>query len=349
MKICIYGGGNLGHVMAGYLAAKREHEITMLTNRPEKWSKIIQVTDLYGKVFQGALALVTSSPAEALPDADIVLMCLPGFAFHDELLKIRDFISPQTKVGTVVSSSGFFFEAFDILPDNITLFGFQRVPFIARTTEYGKSAELKGYKKELNVAIERCSEEEKNALREILSILFKTPVNLLHSFYEAALTNSNPLLHPARLYSLWKDWTPEITYSHNPFFYEEWTDEASEFLIAMDGEFQELLGHLPVREGSIPPILEYYESNDAQSLTNKLRSIPAFAGISSPMIKLPDNQGYIPDFNSRYFTEEILCGMRYIVEVAKTKGIKMPLICEIYSWGVSCISKYYQDIGRLKI
>ena len=27
MKICIYGGGNLGHVMAGYLAAKREHEI----------------------------------------------------------------------------------------------------------------------------------------------------------------------------------------------------------------------------------------------------------------------------------------------------------------------------------
>ena len=106
----------------------------------------------------------------------------------------------------------------------------------------------------------------------------------------------------------------------------------------MDGEFQELLGHLPVREGSIPPILEYYESYDAQSLTNKLRSIPAFAGISSPMIKLPDNQGYIPDFNSRYFTEDIPYGMRYIVEVANNVKVEVPLIKKIYLWGVSRIN-----------
>ncbi len=340
MKICICGGGNLGHVVAGYLAAKREHEITMLTNRPEKWSKNIQVIDLYGKVFKGELASVSSSPAEALSNVDIVLICLPGFALHDELLKVRDYISPHTKVGAVVSSSGFFFEAFDILPDNITLFGFQRVPFIGRTIEYGKSAELKGYKKELNVAIVRCSEEEKYDLREILSVLFKTPVNLLHSYYEAALTNSNPLLHPARLYSLWKDWTPGIVYTKNPLFYQEWTDEASEFLIAMDEEFQKLLRHLPVREGSIPSILEYYESYDAQSLTNKLRSILAFAGISSPMIELPENSGYIPDFDSRYFTEDIPYGMRYIVDVAHQIGVKIPNIECIYSWGVSCINKY---------
>ena len=340
MKICICGGGNLGHVVAGYLAASKEHVITMLTSRPEKWSNNIQVTDLNGKVFNGELALVTSSPKKALSDADIVLMCLPGFAFHDELLKVRDYISPHTKVGTVVSSSGFFFEAFDILPEDIMLFGFQRVPFIARTVEYGKSAELKGYKKELNVAIERCSEGEKNVFCRVLSLLFKTPVNLLHSYYEVALTNSNPLLHPARLYSLWKDWTPEVTYPHNPLFYEEWTEEASEFLIAMDEEFQELLRYLPVKEGSIPPILDYYESYDAKSLTNKLRSIPAFAGIHSPMIELPDNNGFIPDFDSRYFTEDISYGMRYIVDVALQFGVKIPTIERIYSWGVSCINTY---------
>ena len=340
MKICVCGGGNLGHVVAGYLAASREHEIIMLTNRPEKWSKNIQVIDLYGKVLNGELALVTSLPKEALLDADIVLMCLPGFAFHDELLKIRDFISPHTKVGSVVSSSGFFFEAFDILPSNIALFGFQRVPFIARTIEYGKSAELKGYKKELNVAIERCTEEEKDDFCKVLSILFKTPVNLLHSYYEAALTNSNPLLHPARLYSLWKDWTPGIVYANNPLFYQGWTDEASEFLIAMDKEFQELLQHLPVREGSIPSILDYYESYDAKSLTTKLQSLPAFAGIYSPMIELSKNNGYIPDFNSRYFIEDIPFGMKYIVDVAHQTEVKIPTIECIYSWGVSCINYY---------
>ena len=116
-------------------------------------------------------------------NTDVVLMCLLGFAYHNEHIKIKDFISPHTKVGTIVSSSGFFFEAFDLLPDNICLFGFQRVPFIARTIEYGKAAELKGYKKELNVAIERCPEEEKKELCFLLSSLFHTPVNLLHSFY----------------------------------------------------------------------------------------------------------------------------------------------------------------------
>ena len=340
MRICICGGGNLGHVVSGYLASSRKHEIVMLTNRPEKWNKTIEVTDLYGKKFEGELCLITSSPAEALANTDIVLMCLPGFAYHNELIKIKDFISPHTKVGTIVSSSGFFFEAFDLLPDNICLFGFQRVPFIARTIEYGKAAELKGYKKELNVAVERCSEEEKKDLCLLLSSLFHTPVNLLHSFYEAALTNSNPLLHPARLYSLWKDWTPGIVYSRNPFFYQEWTDEASELLISMDEEFQSLLKHLPVREGSIPPILEYYESHDKETLTSKLRSIPAFAGITSPMIELNDSQGYIPDFKSRYFTEDIPYGMRYIVEVAEKFGANIPNINRIYQWGLSCIEKY---------
>lgn len=342
MRICICGGGNLGHVVAGYLASFKEHEIVILTNRPEDWDLAIKVTDLYGAVFYGPLALVTSSPSKALSGVDVVILCLPGFAYHDVLLKIRDYVSPHVKVGAIVSSSGFFFEAFSLLPEDIMIFGFQRVPFIARIKEYGKSAELKGYKKELNVAIERCSEDEKHAFCKILSALFRTPVHLLHSFYEAALTNSNPLLHPARLYSLWKDWEPGIVYAKNPLFYEEWTDEASELLIAMDNEFQHLLSFLPVGKGSIPPILEYYDSHDSRSLTNKLRSIIAFSGILSPMKDSTEGHGYVPDFSSRYFIEDIPYGMRYIVEVANQEGVEIPTIEIIYHWGLSCIDNYCQ-------
>ena len=50
MRICICGGGNLGHVVSGYLASSKKHEVVMLTNRPEKWNKTIEVTDLYGKI-----------------------------------------------------------------------------------------------------------------------------------------------------------------------------------------------------------------------------------------------------------------------------------------------------------
>ena len=38
MKICICGGGNLGHVVAGFVAAQGRHEVSLLTRQPERWS-----------------------------------------------------------------------------------------------------------------------------------------------------------------------------------------------------------------------------------------------------------------------------------------------------------------------
>ena len=36
-RICICGGGNLGHVVAGYLAAQGHCEVDLLTRHPERW------------------------------------------------------------------------------------------------------------------------------------------------------------------------------------------------------------------------------------------------------------------------------------------------------------------------
>ena len=77
----------------------------------------------------------------------------------------------------------------------------------------------------------------------------------------------------------------------------------------MDREFQQLLQVLPVREGSIPTILDYYESSDAASLTRKLRSIQAFKGILAPMKAVEG--GFVPDFSSRYFTEDFPYGLHH--------------------------------------
>ena len=337
MKVCICGGGNLGHVIAGVLLACG-HEVVLLTTRPEKWSGDIHVTDLNGKVYQGRFSRISSCAEEVVPHSDIVLLCLPGFAIREVLFQIKPCLTPGSAVGSVVSSSGFFFEALRILPSSTPLFGFQRVPYIARTTVYGQSADLKGYRKELFVAVEQCSNKQKEELRRTLEGLLLTPIHLLDSYYEVALTNSNPLLHPSRLYAMWKDWKPGITYEAIPQFYYDWTDEASEYLVAMDKEFQRLTEVLPIRKGSIPPLLEYYEVTTPHELTQKLRSIPAFAGILSPMIPNADNGGYVPDFANRYFTEDIPYGMRFIVETAHEKGVEIPVIITIYDWGMKCIN-----------
>lgn len=331
MRICICGGGNLGHVCAGFLA-NRGHQVSILTTKPERWSQTIEIVAPDG-TFEGKLAHISSQPDEVIPQAEIVLVCLPGFAIHDELIKIKPHISNTCKVGTVVSSTGFFFEALEVLPASIPIFGFQRVPFISRTIEYGKKAELKGYKESLHVAIEHTV--AKDSLRQELEMLFERPVTLAENFYEVSLSNSNPLLHPSRLYTMWKDWEPGIVYHRNPQFYAEWTREASVLLIQMDEEFQHLLKVLGLKLGCIPTVLDYYESTDAESLTNKLHDIKAFQGISSPMKEVPN--GFLPDFTSRYFTEDFPFGMRIIVETAHTHHVPIPTIEDVYQWGISKI------------
>lgn len=336
MRITICGGGNLGHVCAGYLASQTDNHVSLLTSRPEVWSDQVVVRDSEGRVFPGLLEHISARAADVIPGADIVLVCLPGFAIPKMLESIKDHLDPATWVGSVVSSTGFFFEAMKTLPASQPLFGFQRVPFIARVVEYGKSADLKGYKDLLKVAVEQTSDKE--SVRQALQRLFGTPVALLGSHYAVSLSNSNPLLHPSRLYTMWKDWVPGMTYPTQPLFYEGWTEEAAQLLIDMDEEFQRLLRRIGLAKDDIAPILDYYESTDALSLARKLRSIEAFKRILSPMRETADGR-FAPDLGSRYFTEDFPYGMRFIVETAHAYAVAVPTIENVYQWGIGLIGE----------
>ena len=350
MKVCVCGGGNLGHVVAGFLAAKSDCEVSLLTRQPERWQSTLSITTPEGEALQGTLRKISSSAEEVVTPADLVLLCLPGFSIKEVLQQICPALQPHTAVGSIVSSTGFFFDAFEVLPSDTPLFGFQRVPFISRVIEYGRSAALLGYKPSLNISVEQT--EDKEYLRQTIEHLFHTPTHLLGSHYEVSLTNSNPILHPSRLYSMWKDWHEGVVYPTQTLFYEEWTDEASELLIAMDKEFQSLLDTLPVTKGSIPTILDYYESYDAPSLTRKLHSIKAFQGILSPMKAVRD--GFVPDFQSRYFTEDFPYGLKLIQNVAQKQGVLTPVINKVLEWGTQRIqhaelrSRFNPDGSQLR-
>lgn len=335
-RICICGGGSLGHVCAGVLASQPDVEVNLLTQHPEQWAQQLKVTDLEGKVYQGKLAKISRQPADVLTGCDIIFFCLPGFAIEGMLTRIKPYVN-NAIVGSIVSSTGFFFAAHRIIGSEARLFGFQRTPFIARTDHYGRSANLLGYKSQVAIATENIADSE--GFRCLVEKLWLTPTQLLGSFYDVALTNSNPILHTARLYTLFKDWHGE-TYDYNILFYKEWTDEASETLIAMDSEFQNLLRVLPTTPGAIPTLLDYYESHDAHSLTHKISHIPAFQAIVSPMKEVPG--GWIPDFQSRYFTEDFPFGLKFIADLAHEKRISTPIINNVYSWGMST-----QDPSRL--
>ena len=326
-RICICGGGSLAHVCAGVLSSQPEVEVNIFTRKPDLWSHQMQVTDLNGKMYNGNLNIISNNAEDALKDCDIVFLCLPGFAIEGTLNSIKPYIG-NAVVGSIVCSTGFFFAAHRILGEDARLFGFQRVPYIARTKEYGHTANLLGYKPQLAIAVENVEDNE--SFRQLVETLWMTPVKLLGSHYEVSLTNSNPILHTGRLYSMWKDWNGEI-YDHNILFYKDWTVEASQMLIDMDAEFMQLLDVLPVTKGAIPSLLEYYESHDAESLCNKITSIPAFQNITSPMKEVEG--GWIPDFESRYFTEDFPYGLKFIVDLANEHNINCPNLNKVFEWG----------------
>lgn len=231
LTICICGGGSLGHVIAGWLSARNHAKVNILTNRPEKWNYEIEVDTPEGSVLKGKISKISKYPEDVVPVADVVLLCLPGYLIKDELEKLKPVLPLRAFVGSVFSSTGFFFEAQKILNDNQPLWGFQRVPFISRVEKYGESAHLLGYKNAHNIAVESVSDEEKANFTLLMQEWFERPVKLLKNYYEASLTNSNPLLHTSRLYTMFGGENEGKAYSRMQLFYEEWTEEAADLYI----------------------------------------------------------------------------------------------------------------------
>lgn len=73
-KICIVGGGNVGTVLAGFVAS-RGYRVSVFTDRPDEWGVMVEVTDPDGKCFDGKLDCVSADPSVALSGVDMVLIC----------------------------------------------------------------------------------------------------------------------------------------------------------------------------------------------------------------------------------------------------------------------------------
>ena len=332
-KICICGGGGLGHTCAAVLSSHDGIEVSLYTQRPNSWNTdfIVNAPD---KQFKGRLFAISNNPEEVISNADIILLCLPAFLVESTLVEIKPYLSSNAIVGSVVGNTGFFLFAHKIFTETpIGLFAFQRVPYISRVVEYGKEASLLGYKDQLLMATENIV--DKQGFCSLISNLFCTPTSLVDSFYEVTLSNSNPILHTGRLYSMWKDCIGKV-YDKNPLFYHDWTDEASNIIIQMDNEFSALLEALKIPRTHLKTLLEHYEVVDAQTLTQKLKSIPSFATILSPMNEI--DGGWIPDFSSRYFTEDFPYGLSFIYDLAHLHNIKCPTIDLVYNWGIDMIN-----------
>ena len=340
--ICICGGGSLGHTVAASISHKG-YQVNLLTGHPSRWSHHIQITDCNNQIINGEISVISDNPKEVIPSSDIVLLCLPGYLIQSTLRSIAPFLRPETEVGSVICSSGFFWMAQHELGNGKKLFGFQRVPFISRVTKYGEKAELKGYKSLLKIGGSKSSNLQ--ALSSFFTDALSTPTITLHHYLEATLTNSNPILHPSRIFGMLSDHVGDL-YDREYLFYEECDEKSSEVLIQCDTEFQQIVNKLPIHQDEIPCLLDYYESTDVQSLTQKIRSIQAFKGIKMCMIPQENGQFAI-DYSNRYFTEDIPYGLLIIKSLGLLLEVPTPTIDQVIYWTQEHMGKCYLVEGQL--
>lgn len=322
MNICICGGGNISHALAGILSHNGNY-INVLTRKPHKWSKKIMVTLPDDKKIIGNLKNISNQAKNVIPHCHIIIISVPIYAINDIFEKIKLFL---TKKMTIIGIPGRLYSLYNKNFDKINQIYILRTPYISRISKYGNSVTVSGYcYKGINYWSNNFDKSNK-----ILENLFNFKLNKITNIESVNLVNSNTILHPARLYSLFKD---KKEYDKIPLFYGEWNLESSEILLECDKELFYLITIINQKNKNnkiyVKGILEHYESNNAIELTNKIKSIKSFSKIYTLMIQNNNNK-FICDINSRYITEDIFIGMKYLIDKSNKYHIDIPYIKKIY-------------------
>ncbi|MDD2239918.1 MAG: NAD/NADP octopine/nopaline dehydrogenase family protein [Kiritimatiellae bacterium] len=342
-SICICGGGHIAHATVAYLSSKGA-EVSVFTRRPADWHERITANLPEGKSLSGVIQQASADPCVAA-DADIVIVAVPRFATAEVLAKIGPVLSRGQVLLAIPGGAGFDWMTAHLVRRGVEVACLQRVPMISRTERYGQLVAIKGYRKELKMVAMPDTAYGKN--QALIEDLFDQPVKKITSSLSLTLNSSNPILHPARVTTMFTDWQPGTVYPRAPLFYEEWDEQASAALIHADAELMAVSRLIPEVWVDAVPVCEYYESTGIKTLTAKIRSIPSLWGVKSPMVTA--GPGWIPDLSSRYFTEDVPFGTVAIKAVAEMVNVKTPVIDAFIAWMQQHLKTTYLIDGRLNV
>lgn len=331
------GAGNIGTQFAAHCAEKG-HKVTVFSSKPDKINKKLTVINEKDEIIhKGIIERSTGDPSEAFANAELIFVITPATLMKVNAAKILPFVKPGMKICIVPGTGGGECAFSECLKKGAIVFGLQRVPSVARLVEYGKTTRAVGYRSELFVAA--IPSHETLRCCEVINNIFDIKVSPLPNYLNITLTPSNPILHTVRLRTLFAGYHDGVIYEKVPLFYEGWNDETSILLLKCDDEVQELCRKLDQFDLSyVKSLRNHYDSPTPEALTAKISSIKGFMGLTSPTVKVKG--GYIPDFNSRYFTADFSYGLTILIQAAEFIGINVPNMKETLDWYHGLISKH---------
>jgi len=337
MNVTVIGGGNIGTGMAAYLA-QNGNNVTIYASGYSKFGNDIEVIDsVTNESFKVYINGATYDLEKALENAELVYVTYPSFMIENLFDRMSDILKNPIMIGVIPGTGGVEFVGKRLSEDGHTLFGFDRVPCIARIGEYGRS--VFASKKELI----RCAAFLRSETKRVCNInenILGIKCLPLKNYLTVTFTPSNPILHTARTFSMFKNYRDGVVYDRDFLFYHEWEDEASDILIKLDNELRQICVSLKkIDLSDMVFIKDHYESYSVKELTKKLSSIESLKKITSPMKQY--ERGYIPDFTSRYFVEDVPYGLFILKGFALIADVDTPFMDKVILWNQEMLGKEY--------
>ena len=365
MQITICGGGNAAHALAGLLSARPGMKVNIYTpvgNEAQRWSEGIEARGGISVISRDGLLLgrpqlVSDDPSTVVPGSQLVLMALPAFAHEAILRDIAPHLDDGAWVGALPARGAFDWCARDVLGSSaqrIVLFGLQTLPWACRIRTYGQEVAILGTKAEVDLAA--WPSDYADEIATWLGGLLGVPVCPISNFLSLTLAGTGQLIHPGIMYGLFHDWAGQ-PYPEAPLFYHSIDANTADILQQLSDEVQSLRILLerryPVLDlSAVLPLYDWLRRSygdricDGSSLQTCFVTNDSYAGLRAPM--RPTQDGWVPDFGSRYLSEDVPYGLVVTRGVAELVGLPTPMIDRIITWAQAHLAQKYFVDGKLE-
>ncbi len=367
--VTIVGGGSSAHVLISFLSGAG-FTVNLLTRRPGDWSRRIetQLHTIDGELkqtFHGELATISDDPSRTIPEADIVVLCMPVCKYRIALHNLAPHLARdrEVAVGTIYGQAGFDWMVDEIAGKfdhrRLTTFAVGLIPWICRVIDYGKVGVTYGCKEVNVVAVsppERFEALNEDFLPAVCERWLGTGAfRLSRSFLALTLSVDNQIIHPSRCYGLYLEhggrWETE---AEIPYFYRDFDDTSADLLRALDTDYTTIREALKARypEEHFEYMLDYlglerlsYQSENTD-IRESFTSSQTLGAIKPPTVFL-EGGGWGIDVNHRFFTDDIFYGLAIAKWIADQLGLAVPTIDRIIAWAQDLRDEKIIDGDRL--
>ncbi|NPV69378.1 MAG: hypothetical protein HPY55_01875 [Firmicutes bacterium] len=341
-KVVVCGGGNAAHVLVPAIKEAGGTWVAVLATFGDESQRIANGVAQGGIIaayrdhhYRGVPDLVTSSPSEAIPSADVVIVSVPAFAHAQVVESIAPYLKCGAFLGAMPSRSGFEFYATNkhLRDRDITLFGFQTLPWACRVADYGRLVNVLGRK---NIVSMGAFPTSKTAgVAQVLASITGLRIRPANSMLSISLGNVGQIIHPGIMYGFFHG-REDLDYDSDsvPLFYQSVNRETSMILDLMSREILAVARLIEQKHGvNLGDViglkqwlLDSYgdQIRDKTDIQTCFATNSAYEGIKAPVIG--EGNKFRPDFKSRYLTEDVPYGLVVTRGVAAICGIETPVI-----------------------